>query len=88
MPIKRAAVKAIRKDARKRLRNVRLTSELRTLTKQFEELLTARQHDQAMTRLGYLIRRIDQARAKGVLHANTAARKKSRLSARLARSRA
>ena len=85
MPNKKAAVKASRQDARKHLRNISVVSELRTLTRKFEQLLSSRQADQAKTQLHELIKRIDQARVKGVLHPNTAARKKSRLSARLAR---
>ena len=88
MPIKKAALKAVRKDGRKRLRNLRVSSELRTLTRQFEQYLSSRQIDQAKTQLTEVLRRIDQAKVKGVLHANTAARKKSRLSARLVKSSA
>ena len=86
MPIKKSALKAMRKDGRKQLRNLRITSELRTLTRKFEQCLVGRQTDQAKTQLARLLQRIDQAKVKGILHANTAARKKSRLSARLAKS--
>lgn len=84
MPNIKAAVKAVRQSERKHLRNVRVSSELRTLTKKFEECLSQRQPDQAKVQLHELLRRIDQAKVKGVLHAKAAARKKSRLSARLA----
>ena len=84
MPNKRAAVKAMRQSASRHLRNVRTTSELRTLTKKFEQLLTARQTDQARGQLMELLKRIDQAKGKGILHPNAASRKKSRLAARLA----
>lgn len=86
MPIKKAALKAVRKSERQQLRNARVTSELRTLTKKFEQLLSQRQADLAKAELVELIRRIDRAQVKGILHANTAARKKSRLSHRLAKS--
>lgn len=88
MPIKKSALKAVRKDERKHLRNLRITSELRTLARKFELLLTQKQMDAATTQLKELITRIDQAQAKGILHANTASRKKSRLSRHLATSRA
>ena len=88
MPIKKAALKAMRSDARKHARNTRIASELRTLTNRFEQLLSSRQVDQAKAEFALLLKRIDQARIKGVLHRNTAARKKSRLSARLARTTA
>ena len=86
MPIKKAALKAVRKSERQQLRNARVTSELRTLTKKFEQLLSQRQADLAKAELVELIRRIDRAQVKGILHANTAARQKSRLSHRLAKS--
>ena len=84
MPIKKAALKAMRQSERKHLRNLRVTSELRTLTKKFEQLLTTRQLDHAKTQLTALLQRIDQAKVKGILHPNTAARKKSRLASHLA----
>ena len=85
MPIKKAALKAMRQSERKHLRNLRITSELRTLTRKFEQLLSARQLDPAKTGLAQLLQRIDQAKVKGILHPNTAARKKSRLSSHLAK---
>lgn len=86
MPIEKTALKAVRKDARRRLRNLRLSSELRTLAKKFEQLLSQRQMAEAKTQLAHLMQRIDQAKTKGVLHPNAAARKKSRLARRLAAS--
>ena len=85
MPIKKAALKAVRKSARKQLRNVRITSELRTLAKKFEQFLSQSQPAQAKQQLAELVRRIDQAQAKGILHANAAARRKSRFTRRLAK---
>ena len=88
MPIEKTALKAVRKDARRRLRNLRVSSELKTLARKFEQLLSQRQVEEAKAQLARLMQRIDQARSKGVLHPNAAARKKSRLAARLAASQA
>ena len=74
----------MRQSASRRLRNLRVTSELRTLTKKFEQLLSTRQVDQARGQLMDLLKRIDRAKGKGMLHPNAAARKKSRLAAHLA----
>ncbi len=86
VPIKKAALKAMRQNTRRWLRNVRMQSELRTLTKKFERLLQQQQVPQARVQLAALLKRIDQAQGKGILHRNTAARKKSRLASRLVQS--
>ncbi|HEX9780689.1 MAG TPA: 30S ribosomal protein S20 [bacterium] len=85
MPIKHAALKQLRKDRRRRQRNQAIRSELKTLSKQFAELLKKRKLDDAQALLRRLAGRFDRAATKGVVHRNTASRAKSRLTARLAR---
>jgi small subunit ribosomal protein S20 len=84
MAIKHAALKQLRKDRRRQQRNQMVRSELKTLTKRFVALVSAKRTDDARTLLHSLTSKYDRAASKGVIHRNTAARYKSRLSKRLA----
>lgn len=84
MPIMHAAAKRMRADRVRHQRNLRVTSELKTLLKRFEASLQARQQPQAQDLLRLLTKKLDIASRKGVIHRNTAGRKKARLSRRLA----
>jgi len=83
MPIKHAALKQIRKDRKRRTRNQAVHSELKTLTKRLVSLLAAQQIDEARALIRSLTSKYDRAASKGIIHRNTAARYKSRLSVRL-----
>ena len=83
MPIKHAALKQIRKDRKRRLRNQALRSELKTLTKQFLILLKERKLDDAGRLIRTVAAKYDRAASANVVHRNTAARYKSRLTQRL-----
>ena len=83
MPQKRAAFKEIRKSKKRHKRNVRITSELKTLTKKFNLLLTERKFDQAKEFLRGTSSKLDKAVTKGIIRKNTASRKISRLSRNL-----
>ena len=85
MPIKRAALRQLRKDRVRNARNQALRSELKTLKKQLSELLTAKRQEEARKLLPLLTRRFDQAAAKGIIHKNTASRTKGRLMRHLTR---
>ena len=84
MPNKRAALKELRKGKTRHLRNLHMKSELKTLRKKFETLLSAKQLPDAQAALALLLQKIDSAKSKGALHRNTADRYKSRLTHRLA----
>ena len=84
MPNKKAALKQIHQSQVHRLRNLRITSELKTLDKKFQTCLSATQLPDAQAALALLLQKIDSARSKGILHSNTAARRKSRLTRHLA----
>ena len=85
MPIKRAAVRQLRKDRKRTVRNQGIRSELKTLKKRFLSLLDEQKRDEANKFLPLLVRRFDQAAAKGLIHKNTVSRTKSRLMHRLAK---
>ncbi len=80
MPQKRAAYKAIRKSGKKRRRNETIISEIKTLTKKFNALVSEKKFDQAKESLRIVSSRFGKASVKGVIRKNTASRKISRLS--------
>ena len=83
MPIKHAALKQIRKDRPRKLRNQAVRSELKTLTKRLITLLQAKQLEDAKTMLQLVSKKYDCAASAHVIHRNTAARYKSRLARKL-----
>lgn len=79
----RSAEKRIRVNAIKRARNQAAKSALKTTIKRYETALV-NDPDNAPAHLQKAFKALDQAAAKGVIHKNAAARKKSRLAKRLA----
>ncbi len=71
--------KRIRLAAKQRLRNRHTKSTLKTLFKQLENEVAEGQSEEAKKTATFLTSRIDQAAAKGILHKNNAAHKKSRV---------
>jgi small subunit ribosomal protein S20 len=84
MPLKHAALKQIRKDRTRTLRNQAVRSELKTLKKRFLSVLAQQKREEALQLLPVVMRRFDQAVAKGIIHKNTVSRTKARLMRRLA----
>ncbi len=76
----KSQIKRNRQNEKRRLRNRAVRSELRTREK---AAIAAAGGDGEAEALRQTIKRIDRAASKGVIHKNTAARKKSRLSARI-----
>ena len=77
--------KRIRLAAKQRLRNRHAKSTIKTLFKKLDASVEANDGGEATTLATTLTRRIDQAAAKGILHKNNAAHKKSRVAHSLAR---
>ncbi len=77
--------KRIRLAAKQRLRNRHAKSTLKTLFKRLESQVSEAQSEEAAKTAAFLTSRIDKAAAKGVLHRNNAAHKKSRVASMLAR---
>ena len=63
---------------RQRGENLRYRSTIKTLTKRLEAAVSDGDGERAATEHRELVRTIDRAIARGALHKNTAARKKSR----------
>lgn len=78
------AKKRIRRNERRETVNMNRTSRIRTFIKKVELALAGGDREQAQTALREAQPEIARGVAKGVLHKNTAARKMSRLSKRVA----
>ena len=79
--------KRVRIQTRERLENLRYRSTIKTLTKRLETAAADGDAERVAAEHRELVRTIDRATARGALHRNTAARKKSQ-AARLAGSAA
>ena len=84
MPIKRASFKDLRKSKKRHYKNVSTKSELHSIIKKFESLVTDKKSDEAKALLKKIVSKIDKASAKGIIHKNAASRKISRLTKRIA----
>jgi small subunit ribosomal protein S20 len=78
-----SAQKRIRQTAKRTARNHARKSRMRTFVKKVEAALAGGNKDEAATALREAQPELQRAAGKGVIHANTIARKLSRLSARV-----
>ena len=78
MPNIKSAKKRVEIIRARTMRNVRIKSALRTTIRKFEKAMVAGSEDTAAG-LRNAVRAIDRAVTRGILHKNSAARKKSRL---------
>ena len=81
----KSQIKRNRQNVKRAERNKAVRSELKTRTKAAATAIEAGAED-APERLRAAVKRIDSAAAKGVIHKNAAARRKSRLMRRAASS--
>lgn len=79
MPRIKSAIKRVEVAERNRLRNRSWRSAVRTARSAVEESITAADPENAREELNRLYSVIDKAVVKGILHKNSASRKKSRL---------
>ncbi len=79
MPNIKSAAKRMKQSEDRRLRNRMRRSEMRSMIKQFRGLIASEKLDEARALLPSVYSAIDKRSRKGVIHANTAARYKSRL---------
>jgi len=79
----KSAQKRARQNIKHRERNRALRTTLRTALKAYRTLLAAKDAKAAEGAYVEVQKRIDKAHTKGVIHANAAARYKSRLAAQL-----
>ena len=79
----KSAEKRIKVTEKKTLRNKMIKSALKTAIKKFEVAVEANNKAEAATLYVEAARALDMSASKGVVHKNMAARKKSRLAAKL-----
>lgn len=84
MPRRKTSLKKNRADRKKHLRNLKIRQQLKKTIKKFQTLLSAKKVEEAKTLLKKVFSELDKAAKKKIIHPNTANRKKSRLSKRIA----
>lgn len=82
MPNIKSAAKRVLITRKRTERNRRIKSSLRTAIRHFHAAITSANKEEAQLKLRLALVTIDKAVTKGVLHRNTAARTKSRLTKR------
>lgn len=83
MPNSKSAKKRLRQNSVRRVRNRATKSTIRTQIRKVREAITAGNIEVGETEFRTAAKRLDKAAATGIVHANMAARVKSRLSAAL-----
>ncbi len=78
-----SAKKRVRQNARRNALNRHRKELLKQDIKGFTAAVTAHDPAKAATALNVVVQRLDRVASKGVIHKNTAARKRSRLTKRL-----
>ena len=78
MPNIKSAKKRVKTTEAKTLRNKMFNSSFKTAIKKYEAAVAAGDKEAAIALYKAAVKKVDQAAARGVIHANTAARKKSR----------
>jgi len=79
MPNTKSAERRMRNSARKQLQNHSVKSRLRTLERNYQEILQAGKKPDAVQALAQVNSALDKAAKTGVIHKAKADRKKSRL---------
>ncbi len=80
-----SAKKRDRQNAKRRGRNRWRKDQVKEAVKAFEQAMADGKKDAAADKLKVVYKKLDQVSAKGTIHKNAAARKKSRLAKRLAK---
>jgi small subunit ribosomal protein S20 len=80
MPNTASAKKRMRQDTVRRSRNRSAKAGLRTQLRKVREAIAAKKLDESKSEFQTLIKKLDKAAARNVIHANAAARTKSRIS--------
>ena len=83
MPNTRSAAKAMRVQERRRLRNRAVRSATRTYVRKAQAEIASGESNPTAEVIRQAISALDRAAKKGVIHANNAARRKSRLMKKL-----
>jgi small subunit ribosomal protein S20 len=79
MPHRHCALKKLRKDKKRRLRNLKIKRDLKKTIKKFQALLESKDIESARSFLSKVYSKLDKAAKKRVIHPNKARRLISRL---------
>lgn len=79
MPHTSSAKKRLRQNAKRRLRNRAVKKSIKGQIRKFQDAAKQGGGEQLQTELIQAVKQLDKAAARGVIHKNTAARKKSQL---------
>jgi len=83
MPRRPAALKSLRQDKKRGLRNKAVKSRLRTERSKFDRMIDRGDAEEAQRQLDLLSRLLQQAAVRNVIHANKAARLQAQCQGRL-----
>ena len=85
MPNTKSAAKAMRQSSRRHNINLKTKSKVKTATKQVKKFTSDNNVNEALKALRDAMSALDKAVKKGVVHKNTASRKKSRMAKAVAK---
>jgi len=80
MPITKSAKKALKQNIRKRARNIQRKQKIKKILKEIKKLISEKKIKKARTLLPQVYKLLDKAAKNGLIKKNTVARKKSRIS--------
>ena len=83
MPQRKCASKRLRVDKTKKLHNISVKSDLKKELKNLRNLITQGKITEAKEKMRLVFAKLDRAAAKGLIHKNTAARRKSGIALKL-----
>ncbi len=83
MPNIKSAKKRVQIGAVRNMRNKSDRSELKTVIKKFDAAVSAGDREQAQSAYKVAVKCVDKAAAKGIIHKNNAAHKKSSIDAKM-----
>ena len=83
MPQRKCASKRLRVDKTKKLHNLSVKSDLKKELKNLRSLITLGKMTEAKEKMRLVFAKLDRAATKGLIHKNTAARRKSSIALKL-----
>ena len=83
MPVTKSAKKRLKTDKKKRAKNLRVKKSLKVLIKNLNQTVAIKKEGEAKEALLKAGSALDRAASKGIIHKNTAGRKKSRLAKKI-----
>ena len=85
MPNTKSAAKAMRQSIRRRERNITTKDKFKEAVKEVKKLITAGKKTEAAEAMKKAMSTLDKATKNGVIHKNTASRRKSRMAKAIAK---